>query len=121
MSLITNLRCRDFEDIIGNEKTKYILQEIIKEPNNKPRNIIFAGNYGNNKTSFARIFASKLNNDNPDVDIEQIFSPLGEFSFPPAEKSPKQTLPTHRQKPNTPSKMPLNLILNMGGPKSPPT
>ena len=67
VSLITELRCNRFEDIIGNDSIKYILQEIIKDPVNKPHNIIFAGSHGNNKTTFARLLAKALNNYNEDV------------------------------------------------------
>lgn len=61
MSLITELRCKTFEDIEGNKQTISILKKIIKDPNNKPRNLIFAGNFGNSKTTLAKIFGATIN------------------------------------------------------------
>ena len=58
-------RPQKFSDVAGQELNKRILKAIVKRPQDSPRSILMAGEYGTGKTTCARIFARALNCENP--------------------------------------------------------
>lgn len=63
MSLYLKYRPKDFNEIIGNENNKIILNGFLKQEE-IPRTYLFYGAKGHGKTTFARIMAEKLNCNN---------------------------------------------------------
>lgn len=56
-----DFRPSNFSELKGQEFVKTMLTQIIKNPENSPRSLIFEGEFGTGKTTCARIFARSLN------------------------------------------------------------
>jgi len=60
--LTDKLRPKSWDEVVGQEINKKILQAILKDPDNAPRTILMHGEIGCGKTTCARLFASYLIN-----------------------------------------------------------
>jgi DNA polymerase-3 subunit gamma/tau len=87
-SLYLKYRPNTFEEIIGNENNKIILQGFLKQKE-IPQVYLFIGKKGHGKTTFARIMANKLNcgeniyeingSDNRGIDTARIINEQSQF------------------------------------------
>lgn len=59
--LSQELRPFDFSEMAGQEENKKILEAIIRNPEQAPKCLVFAGAFGSGKTTSARIMARRLN------------------------------------------------------------
>lgn len=59
--LATKYRPQTFDDVVGQEMSKKVLQKVAQKPEGKPRVFILQGTHGVGKTTLARIFGKAVN------------------------------------------------------------
>ncbi len=93
--LYQKYRPTEFTDIIGNDDTVQILDNMLKKPKDMPHAFLFYGNHGSGKTTLGRILARKLGatgNDYTELDsgvdrsIDNIRAIRKSSQFAPMEK-----------------------------------